>query len=97
MRKVRYFIKETIERPVTKKEFLLRQKEEVVGDCVSKGELIRGKTFTEPQIKELVGLGVLSPRRYHSKIFFSLRDVQNGIKKVSDFKKRGQIKLELVP
>ncbi|MCX6712692.1 MAG: hypothetical protein NTY66_00600, partial [Candidatus Vogelbacteria bacterium] len=78
---------------VTKKEFLVRQKETAIGDCVSQGELLRGKTLSKSQIDELVRTKILLPQKYHSRIYYNLQEVKNGIRLLIDRKKQKQSRL----
>jgi hypothetical protein len=80
----KYFIKETVDRPVSKREFLRHTKEEAVGDCILASDLIKRKVFTRSQVNTLIRAKILKPINYRSKIYFTRDTVPEGIKYLSD-------------
>lgn len=82
--RAKYFIKETYERPVSKKEFIRKQEEGLIGDCVLQSSLLRKKVFTKSQIKMLVSEKILVPVKYKAKVYFKKDDILKGVKYTSE-------------
>ena len=61
MKNSQYYIREYIDRPVTKKDFLTMQEKEITGNGKTKQYLIKNKIFTEKEIKKLVKEKTLIP------------------------------------
>ncbi len=83
-RKIKYFVNEVVSRPISKKEFLIRQKEEIVGDCILQSVVLKNKSFTKTQINQLVKAKILLPMKYKSKIYFKKDEIIKGLKYISE-------------
>ena len=75
----RYFLKETIVRPVSKKDFLRVQKEEMLAGHISKQSVLSRRVFTEAQISTLIRGGILHPMLYKRRLYFKQEEVVTGI------------------
>lgn len=82
--RAKYYIKESYERPVSKKEFIRKQEEGLIGDCVLQSSLLKNKVFTKSQIHILVLEKILLPVKYKSKVYFKKDDIVNGVKYTSE-------------
>jgi len=71
-KKVEYFAldDEQTDRPITKKEFLNIQKEELAETCFSYSDLLKKKPLTRSEIDKLIKEKILSPINYKGKIYF---------------------------
>ncbi len=81
--KIEYFVNEVISKPVSRKEFLNRQKEEIIGDCVLQSVLLNNKSFTKSQINQLIKEKILSPIEYKSKTYFKKDKVLEALKHIA--------------
>lgn len=77
---IKYFINETISRPVSKKEFFRIQKEEIIGDSVPRNSLIKAKTFTNAQMKTLIEKKIFVPIKYKFRVYFTKEDIKTAYK-----------------
>ena len=74
-KKQQFYIREYVDRPVSKKDFLREQEEQATGDGRTKQSLIRDLIFTDSEIRKMVQNGILKPIKYRSKIYFSKEDI----------------------
>jgi hypothetical protein len=75
-RLIQHFIKG---KAVTKREFSLEQKSQLLSKCVSRKALIQNKVFTESQIRRLVDSGVLTPKKYRAQVYFDYQEIKKGV------------------
>ena len=79
-KKAQYFVREYIDRPVTKKEFLRLRDEEVKKIYVSRQHLlIENKKFTRYQLDTYEKEGLLKPIKHRGKKFFSKAEIMSII------------------
>lgn len=78
-----YFIRDEIDRPVSKREYLRVSKEQATKDLILQSQIVKLKTLTRAQINELVRAKVLTPTTYRSQVYFRKEDVLKGIKYLS--------------
>jgi hypothetical protein len=79
----KYFINETVSRPVSKREFLRHSKEQTVGDCILLSDIIKRGVFTRSQVNALVRQNVLRPVKYRARVYFKKDNISEGIKHFS--------------
>jgi len=82
MTKSKFFITDPSDRRVSKREFIQRQEEGLIGDCVLQSLLIKNKVLTVTQIKKLVEENKLVPLEYKSKIYYKKDAVLKAVKEL---------------
>lgn len=87
-------IKRFIEdRPVTKKELLRRQKEEITADYVEQQRLVESKVFTLANLKKYVKKGLLRTTRYKGKRMLRKEDLARIIETEAATQRKTQTRL----
>ncbi len=80
MRKQEYFIKKTIDVPVTKRKFFQILKEEVEAEYVPRALLIRNKSFTAKELNWFEKEGKLETRIFRGKKMYKKSDITGLVK-----------------
>lgn len=69
-RKAQYFIREYIDKPVTKKEYFRLRDEEMKRTHIMRQRILENKQYTLSQLNALIHDGLLTPVKYKGRIFF---------------------------
>ncbi len=68
--KAQYFVREQIDRPVTKKEFLRLRDEEMKRTHVMRQRILESKQYTKSQLDAFEKQGLLTPVKHKGKVLF---------------------------
>ena len=85
--KIEYFMNGVENKPISKREFLHKQKEDKINDCVSSVTLIKNRSFTRSEINSLVSQKILIPIKYKSEIYFKKDEVIKSFKHINKLPK----------
>ncbi len=81
--RTKYFILETVERPVSKKEFVQHNEREFMKENVSRKNLLKNMTFTKSELGRYERKNVLVPVLYKRKKYYKKEDIIRALKNES--------------
>ncbi|MDO8514140.1 MAG: hypothetical protein Q7S50_01190 [bacterium] len=91
--RAKHFIREYYDRPVTRRELLRRQKEEVTAEYVAQRLLVKNKVFTLASLKNYVKKGLLRTTRFNGKHMLLKEDLARIIETEAAAKRKTQARL----
>src|SRR3989344_1998835 len=91
--KPKHFVREYYDRPVTKKELLRRQKEEIAQDYVAQRHLVKNKVFTLASLNKYIKKGLLRTTQFNGKRMFMKEDIARIMKSEAATQRKTQTRL----
>ena len=91
--RAKHFVREYFDRPVTKKELLRRQKQEIAEDYVEQRHLVKNKVFTLASLNKYIKKGLLRTTQFNGKRMLMKEDIARIMKSEAATQRKTQTRL----